>query len=61
MDIKTLTPGLSVAAQIAVTDMQDIKDQGFKAIICNQVLTSRQSTRSRKLPQNTGSQCIICL
>ncbi len=35
MDIKTLTPGLSVAAQIAVADMQDIKDQGFKAIICN--------------------------
>mgnify|MGYP003630640711 FL=1 len=35
MDIKTLTSGLSVTAQITTADLQAIKDQGFKAIICN--------------------------
>jgi sulfide:quinone oxidoreductase len=35
MDIKTLTAGLSVSAQIMPTDIQAIKDAGFRAIICN--------------------------
>ncbi len=35
MDIKTLTGTLSVSPQIAVSDMQAIKDAGFRAIICN--------------------------
>ena len=35
MDIKPLAAGLSVSAQITPTDMQAIKDAGFRAIICN--------------------------
>jgi len=35
MEIKTLTAGLSVSAQILPTDIQAIKDAGFRAIICN--------------------------
>ena len=35
MDIKTLTAGVSVAEQITVSDLQKIKDAGFRAIICN--------------------------
>lgn len=35
MNIKTLTAGLSVSAQIKPADMQAIKDAGFRAIICN--------------------------
>jgi len=35
MEIKHLTSGLSVAAQVTTADLQAIKDQGFKAVICN--------------------------
>ena len=35
MDIKTLTANLSVTPQITASDMQAIKDAGFRAIICN--------------------------
>ncbi|MDB4111813.1 bifunctional protein tyrosine phosphatase family protein/NAD(P)/FAD-dependent oxidoreductase [Yoonia sp.] len=35
MDIKKLTPEISVAPQITPADMKAIKDQGFRAIICN--------------------------
>jgi sulfide:quinone oxidoreductase len=35
MDIKTLTAGLSVSGQIMPADVKDIKDAGFRAIICN--------------------------
>ena len=35
MEIKHLTPGLSVAAQVTTADLQTIKDRGFKAVICN--------------------------
>lgn len=35
MDIKQLTQGLSVSKQIAVSDMEAIKEAGFRAIICN--------------------------
>ncbi len=35
MEIKTLTEGLSVSAQIAPVDVAAIKDAGFGAIICN--------------------------
>ena len=35
MDIKTLTAGLSVSGQITPADVEDIKDAGFRAIICN--------------------------
>lgn len=35
MDIKTLMTGLSVSPQIAMAEMQVIKDQGFRSIICN--------------------------
>ena len=35
MDIKTLTPKLSISPQILVSEMQAVADAGFKAIICN--------------------------
>lgn len=35
MDTKTLTARLSVSSQIVAADVPDIKDQGFRAIICN--------------------------
>jgi|TARA_B110000908_G_scaffold102761_1_gene121129 sulfide:quinone oxidoreductase len=35
MEPKKLTASLSVSAQILLTDMQAIKDAGFRAIICN--------------------------
>ncbi|MCK0122384.1 bifunctional protein tyrosine phosphatase family protein/NAD(P)/FAD-dependent oxidoreductase [Loktanella sp. F6476L] len=35
MEMKTLTAGLSVSAQIHAADMQAIKDAGFRGIICN--------------------------
>ena len=35
MDTKTLTAGLSVSPQISAEDVQSIKDQGFRSIICN--------------------------
>lgn len=35
MDIKTLTPTLSVAGQIAADDLPEIARAGFRAIICN--------------------------
>ena len=35
MDIKLLTPVLSVAAQISATDMPAIAQAGFKSVICN--------------------------
>ena len=35
MEIKSLTAGLSVSEQIKPTDIQEIKDAGFRAIICN--------------------------
>ena len=35
MDIKKLTSKISVAPQITPADMKAIKDQGFRAIICN--------------------------
>ena len=35
MDIKPLTPALSVTAQISAADLQSIAEAGFKAIICN--------------------------
>ncbi len=35
MEFKTLTEGLSVSAQIVPSDMQALKDAGFRAIICN--------------------------
>jgi len=35
MEIKTMTVGLSVAAQIMPSDMKDIRNAGFRSIICN--------------------------
>ena len=35
MDIKTLTPNLSVSPQVLVCEMQAVAQAGFKAIICN--------------------------
>ena len=35
MEIKTLNAGLSVSAQITASDIQAIKDAGFRTIICN--------------------------
>lgn len=35
MDLKTLTPKLSVSPQIAASDIAAIKQAGFRAIICN--------------------------
>ena len=35
MDIKKLTTGLSVSPQIVASDLQSLKDAGFRAIICN--------------------------
>ncbi|MFT5786252.1 MAG: sulfide:quinone oxidoreductase [Ascidiaceihabitans sp.] len=35
MEPKKLTASLSVSAQVMLTDMQAIKDAGFRAIICN--------------------------
>lgn len=35
MDIKTLTPGLSVGGQITFADVQQVRDAGYRAIICN--------------------------
>ena len=35
MDIKKISPGLSVSPQLLPSDMADIKAQGFKSIICN--------------------------
>lgn len=35
METKKLTTGLSVIGQVMPTDMQTIKDAGFRAIICN--------------------------
>ena len=35
MEIKALTPHLSVSPQILVADMQNVAEAGFKAIICN--------------------------
>ena len=35
MDIKVLTPTLSVAGQIAPADLADIARAGFRALICN--------------------------
>ncbi len=35
MEIKAITAGLSVSPQIAAADVQHLKDQGFRSIICN--------------------------
>ncbi len=35
MEIKTLTAGLSVSPQITQADLQTIKDNGFRSVICN--------------------------
>ncbi len=35
MDARTITAGLSVAPQITAADMQEIADNGFRAIVCN--------------------------
>ena len=35
MEIKRITDKVSVAPQITVADMADIKKAGFRAIICN--------------------------
>ena len=35
MDVRQLTPGLSVAPQIFATDVPKLKESGFRAIICN--------------------------
>ncbi|SFI32817.1 bifunctional protein tyrosine phosphatase family protein/NAD(P)/FAD-dependent oxidoreductase [Jannaschia pohangensis] len=35
MEIKTLTPKLSVSAQILPADLKAIKEAGFRAVICN--------------------------
>ncbi|WP_068109298.1 bifunctional protein tyrosine phosphatase family protein/NAD(P)/FAD-dependent oxidoreductase [Tropicimonas marinistellae] len=35
MEFKKLTDGLSVAGQITISDVQKIKDAGFRAIVCN--------------------------
>lgn len=35
MDIRTITPALSVSPQIAPGDIAAVKDAGFRAIICN--------------------------
>ena len=35
MDIKKLTPALSVAGQIAAADLPEIAGAGFRSIICN--------------------------
>jgi len=35
MDIKSLTPNLSISPQILVSDMRALADEGFQAVICN--------------------------
>jgi sulfide:quinone oxidoreductase len=35
MDARTITAGLSVAPQITSADVQEIADEGFRAIVCN--------------------------
>lgn len=35
MDIKALTPNLSVSPQILASELQAVADAGFKALICN--------------------------
>jgi sulfide:quinone oxidoreductase len=35
MDIKALTPHLSVSPQILASELQAVADAGFKALICN--------------------------
>lgn len=35
MTFKRVTPELSVSAQITLNDLQHIKEQGFKSIVCN--------------------------
>jgi sulfide:quinone oxidoreductase len=35
MDIKALTPNLSISPQILISEMQAVAEAGFKAIICN--------------------------
>ena len=35
MDIRTLTAELSVAPQIAITDLRAVADAGFRSVICN--------------------------
>ncbi len=35
MDIKPVAPGYSVSPQILPSDIPALKDQGFRAIICN--------------------------
>lgn len=35
MDIRQLTPALSVSAQVWPADMQALKDAGFRSVICN--------------------------
>ena len=35
MIIRQLTPGLSVADQLTMDDLETVKEAGFKAVICN--------------------------
>jgi sulfide:quinone oxidoreductase len=69
MDIKALTPQLSVAGQIALAEMAEIAAAGFRSVICNrpdgegadqpgfaeiQVAAQAQGLEARYLPAETG-------
>ena len=69
MDVKQITPGLSVSPQITAADMAALKDQGFRAIICNrpdgegadqpgfgeiQTAAQAQGLEARYLPVTSG-------
>ena len=69
MDIKSLTPNLSVSPQILASDLQAVADAGFKALICNRPdgegadqpsfdeiaqAAARLGLQARYLPAETG-------
>lgn len=35
MDVRTLTPSISVSPQVAIEDIKSIAEAGFKTVICN--------------------------
>ncbi len=69
MDIKALTPALSVTAQLSVADLPGIAQAGFKSVVCNrpdgeapdqpswaeiQAAAQRQGLQAHCLPVETG-------
>ena len=69
MDIKSLTPNLSVSPQILASELQAVADAGFKALICNRPdgegadqpsfdeiaqAAARLGLQARYLPAETG-------